>query len=108
MTTEFSRLSQSMIEESGAAPSMDVRIDFKRLLFVRLPLMLLVAAAVGVPATLMAWFLTPLEYEAAATLEFQAARPKIMDTGAQDRQGRVREGRGRGLPLQGHHQQAVG
>lgn len=87
MTTEFSRLSQSMIEESGAAPSMDVRIDFKRLLFVRLPLMLLVAAAVGVPATVMAWFLTPLEYEAAATLEFQAARPRIMDTGSQDRQG---------------------
>ncbi len=87
MTTEFSRMSQPSMEETTAAPAMDFRIDFKRLIFVRLPLMILVAAVIAVPSTLAAWFLVPLEYEAGATLEFQAARPKIMDSGSQDRQG---------------------
>lgn len=79
MTNEFStQRSFSIPEESGAPAPPQPGFDLKRMLFYRAPLMLGVFFTLAVPCMLAAWFLTPTEYEASATLQFLAAAPRIM------------------------------
>ena len=57
-----------------------MHFDLKRLLFVRLPVLLLAALLVGLPLMAVVWFITPLEYEASATLEFRASQPRVLNS----------------------------
>ncbi len=71
---------------SKAALSKDEtrKIDLKRLLRLRLPLMLAVFAALAVPGTAAVWKLIPLEYKASADVRFLASTPRVMNSDARE------------------------
>jgi len=88
MTSDISSRILSVPDELGAPSAPHRAFDVKRMLLQRAPVMIAVFALLGAPSLLAAWFLTPLEYEATATLQFLASTPRVMS----------REGESRGQP----------
>ena len=65
--------------DKGQIPQIGPVLDVKRLLWVRVPLMLLIAVCVGVPAVTAAWFLVPVGYTASVQLRFLATAPFVLN-----------------------------
>jgi len=79
MNTEFSTATTSMLVETQPTGPEPWRIDLKRLVRLRWWVILLVAAAVALPAILLVWRSVPLEYTATAELRFLASTPRVLD-----------------------------
>ncbi|HIJ64842.1 MAG TPA: AAA family ATPase [Candidatus Hydrogenedentes bacterium] len=78
MTGEFGSDVSFLPPEFGAPIAPEPRLNIKRMLRLRAPLILGVFVVLAIPSVLAAWFLTPLEYRATANLRFLASTPRVL------------------------------
>ena len=79
MSTEYSTNltgTRPHVHPVVAVPQM--RLDVFRILRLRKRLMLVVFLVLAIPGVVFAYVLTPVEYQATATLQFPAKAPKIL------------------------------
>ncbi len=62
----------------GGAPQFGSMMDIKRFLWTRVPVMVIVAVCVAIPAVTAAWFLVPVGYTASVELRFLATAPFVL------------------------------
>ncbi len=79
MTTDFtSDVSVTSLGQAGAAGVSPRNLNFKRLIRMRGPLMILVAVVVALPLLVAVWFVVPREYNATARIRFSNSRPTVL------------------------------
>jgi len=79
MTTDFTTdLSITSLSQSGASGVSPRNLNLKRLVRMRGPLMIGVAAVVALPLLVAVWFVVPREYNATARIKFANSRPVIL------------------------------
>ena len=79
MTSEFSTEPSLLPPEFGGSTAAAApRLNIKRMLRLRMPLILGVSVALAIPSALAVFFLTQLEYEATADLRFSATTPRVL------------------------------
>jgi capsular exopolysaccharide synthesis family protein len=76
--------STSPVPESSMFPQIGPVFDIKRFLWLRVPLMVIVAICVAIPAVTAAWFLVPVGYTATGELRFLATRPYVLNRESAD------------------------
>ncbi len=76
----FNDNGRSVILEAagGGVPQFGSMMDIKRFLWTRVPVMVLVAVCVAIPAVTAAWFLVPVGYTASVELRFLATAPFVL------------------------------
>lgn len=79
MTTRFSTEFDDHSFEENDGPGGGPQLRLGRLFRLRWPLMVGVAALIGIPAAVGAWFLTPVEYTSNAEVRFLSTAPRILD-----------------------------
>jgi tyrosine-protein kinase Etk/Wzc len=79
MTTDFpTDISIASLAQPGAAGVSPRNLNFKRLIRMRGPLMVAVAAVVSLPLLVAVWFVIPREYNATARVKFANSRPTVL------------------------------
>jgi capsular exopolysaccharide synthesis family protein len=79
MTTDYSSdVSITSLGQAGAPGATTRNLNFKRLLRMRGPLMIAVAAAVAIPLVVAVWLVIPREYNASARIRFSNSRPTVL------------------------------
>lgn len=85
MSSELLTRSETYYAGGGMPPEAPPVLDVKRLLWVRGPVMALIAVVLAIPGMLGAWFLVEAKYTATAELRFYALTPRVMEgTAARD------------------------
>jgi len=81
MSKDFSTVStvlEDLISDNAARSAVGPRLNLKRLVSLRGPLMLLVAAILAVPSVVVGWFIVPVKYTASAEIRFLASTPRVL------------------------------
>jgi len=81
MSKDFSTVStvlEELVSDHAGRSASGPRLNLKRMLVLRGPLMLLVAVGLAVPAMVAGWFLTPVKYTASAEIRFLASAPRVL------------------------------
>lgn len=78
MTQDFSSTFDDAVSESQEAPSQGFRLNPKRMIALRLPLIVAVAVIVAIPAVTLAWIMPERTYTAKGELRFLAATPRVL------------------------------
>lgn len=83
MSEESYTLSEGF-EADGQAGGAPLALDFKRLIALRLPLMILVAVLLGVPGAIVGWYTAPVQYIAVSDFKVLKNAPRVIDSGGQN------------------------
>ncbi len=87
MSRDFSTVStvlDGLISERAGTNVVGPALNFKRLLWLRSPLMIAVAALVAIPGAIAAWFVVPANYTASADIRFLATMPRVIEDSRRD------------------------
>ena len=83
MSKDFSTVStvlEELISDNAGRNPSGLRLNPKRLIALRGPVMLIVAACLALPAMVAGWFLTPVKYTASAEIRFLASTPRVLSS----------------------------
>lgn len=81
MSSDYQSDYSSFGSESNPQRGGHLRLDLRRLITLRSPLMMGVFLALAIPCSIAAWVLSPEEFRASAQLRFLASAPRVLQEG---------------------------